>query len=140
MRDPEFVELRNKFFFGMLVVIIFAIPIMIFLVKTYGSSNVLTKIEKDEDLVILVTANTCDNCDLVKDILKDKDIKFSKLNSSTNKDYSEIMRKLDIENKREEFPILIYVEDGEMIANLFSIDSKEKVEDFIEFHGLNNSK
>ena len=140
MRDPEFVELRNKFFFGMLVVIIFAIPIMIFLVKTYGSSSVLTKIEKDEDLVILVTANTCDNCDLVKDILKDKDIKFSKLNSSTNKDYSEIMRKLDIENKREEFPILIYVEDGEMIANLFSIDSKEKVEDFIEFHGLNNSK
>lgn len=140
MRDPEFVELRNKFFFGMLVVIIFAIPIMIFLIKTYGSSSVLTKIEKDEDLVILVTANTCDNCDLVKDILKDKDIKFSKLNSSTNKDYSEIMRKLDIENKREEFPILIYVEDGEMIANLFSIDSKEKVEDFIEFHGLNNSK
>lgn len=138
MRDPEFVELRNKFFFGMLVVIIFAIPIMIFLVKTYGSSSVLTKIEKDEDLVILVTANTCENCDLVKDILKDKDIKFSKLNSSTNKDYSEIMRKLDIENKREEFPILIYVEDGEMIANLFSIDSKEKVEDFIEFHGLNN--
>lgn len=140
MRDPEFVELRNKFFFGMLVVIIFAIPIMIFLIKTYGSSSVLTKIEKDEDLVILVTANTCDNCDLVKDILKDKDIKFSKLNSSTNKDYSEIMRKLDIENKREEFPILIYVEDGEMKANLFSIDSKEKVEDFIEFHGLNNSK
>ena len=138
MRDPEFVELRNKFFFGMLVVIIFAIPIMIFLVKTYGSSSVLTKIKKDEDLVILVTANTCENCDLVKDILKDKDIKFSKLNSSTNKDYSEIMRKLDIENKREEFPILIYVEDGEMIANLFSIDSKEKVEDFIEFHGLNN--
>lgn len=140
MRDPEFVELRNKFFFGMLVVIIFAIPIMIFLIKTYGSSSVLTKIEKDEDLVILVTANTCDNCDLVKDILKDKDIKFSKLNSSTNKDYSEIMRKLDIENKRGEFPILIYVEDGEMKANLFSIDSKEKVEDFIEFHGLNNSK
>lgn len=140
MRDPEFVELRNKFFFGMLVVIIFAVPIMIFLIKTYGSSNVLTKIEKDESLVILVTSKDCDNCSLVNDILKDNDIKFSKLNSSTNKDYAEIMKKLDIENKREEFPILVYVEDGEMKANLFSIDSKEKVEDFIEFHGLNNSK
>lgn len=140
MRDPEFVELRNKFFFGMLVVIIFAVPIMIFLIKTYGSSNVLTKIEKDESLIILVTSKDCDNCSLVNDILKDNDIKFSKLNSSTNKDYSEIMKKLDIENKREEFPILVYVEDGEMKANLFSIDSKEKVEDFIEFHGLNNSK
>ena len=50
------------------------------------------------------------------------------------------MMLLKIENKREEFPILVYVEDGEMKANLFSVDSKEKVEDFIEFHGLNNSK
>ena len=95
-------------------------------------------------MVDVITKNYEGISKLIKDnnnyILKDKDIKFSKLNSSTNKDYSEIMRKLDIENKREEFPILIYVEDGEMIANLFSIDSKEKVEDFIEFHGLNNSK
>lgn len=140
MKDPEFIELKNRFLFGLLVVVIFAVPIMIFLVKTYGSSSVLTKVEKDESFVILVTAKTCDNCDLVKDILKDNDVKFTKLNSSTNKDYDEIMKKLKIENKREEFPILVYVEDGEMKANLFSVDSKEKVEDFIEFHGLNNSK
>lgn len=140
MRDPEFIELKNRFLFGVGIVILFAIPIMIFLVKTYGSSSVLNKINKDETFTILVTAKSCDNCSLVKDILKDNDVKFVKLNSSTNKNYEEIMKKFKLENKREEYPILIYVKDGEMQANLFSIDTKEKVEDFIEFHGLNNSR
>ena len=140
MRDPEFIELKNRFLFGVGIVILFAIPIMIFLVKTYGTSSVLNKINDDETFTILVTAKSCDNCNLVKDILKDNNVKFVKLNSSTNKNYEEIMKKFKLENKREEYPILIYVKDGEMQANLFSIDTKENVEDFIEFHGLNNSR
>ena len=140
MRDPEFIELKNRFLFGVGIVILFAIPIMIFLVKTYGTSSVLNKINDDETFTILVTAKSCDNCKLVSNILKNYDVEFVKLNSSTNKSYEEIMKKLKVENKREEFPILIYIKDGEMQANLFSIDTKEKVEDFIEFHGLNNSR
>ena len=71
MRDPEFIELKNRFLFGVGIVILFAIPIMIFLVKTYGTSSVLNKINDDETFTILVTAKSCDNCNLVKDILKD---------------------------------------------------------------------
>ena len=48
--------------------------------------------------------------------------------------------KLNIVNKREEFPVIIYVKDGIMQANLFSINSKKMVLDFIEYHGLNNTK
>lgn len=140
MRDPEFIELKNRFLLGVGIVVLFAIPIIIFLVKTYGTSSVLNKINKDETFTILVTAKECDNCKLVSNILKDYDVEFVKLNSSTNKSYEEIMKKLKVENKREEFPILIYVKDGEMQANLFSIDTREKVEGFIEFHGLNNSR
>lgn len=140
MRDPEFIELKNRFLLGVGIVVLFAIPIIIFLVKTYGTSSVLNKINKDETFTILVTAKECDNCKLVSNILKDYDVEFVKLNSSTNKSYEEIMKKLKVENKREEFPILIYIKDGEMQANLFSIDTREKVEGFIEFHGLNNSR
>ena len=43
-------------------------------------------------------------------------------------------------NKREEFPVIIYVKDGVMQANLFSINSEKMVNDFIEYHGLNNTK
>lgn len=140
MRDPEFIQLRNRFLFGVLIVLVFAVPIIIFLVRTYGSSNVLSKINKDDTFTILVTSNDCDKCKLVNDILKENNVKYSKLNRSTNKDYDEIMQKLDIENKREEYPILIYVKDGEMQANLFSIETESNVTDFLEFHGLNNSK
>ncbi len=140
MRDPEFIELKNRFLLGVGIVVLFAIPIIIFLVKTYGTSSVLNKINKDETFTILVTAKECDNCKLVSSILKDYDVEFVKLNSSSNKNYEEIMKMIKLENKREEFPVLIYIKDGEMQANLFSIDSKEKVEDFIEFHGLNNSR
>lgn len=140
MRDPEFIELRNKFLLGMLIVLVFAIPIIIFLVKTYGDSNVLSKINKNETFTVLVTSNDCDKCELVNDILKKNDVKYAKLNSYTNKDYEEIMQKLEIENKRDEFPILVYVEEGQMKANLFSIDNEEMVIDFLNFHKLNNSK
>lgn len=140
MRDPEFIQLRNRFLFGVGLVILFMIPITIFLVKTYGVSSVLTKVNRKETFTIVVTSKNCDNCKLVYDILKDNDVKFVKLNSSTNKNYEEIMQKLKIVNKREEFPVIIYVKDGIMQANLFSINSEKMVLDFIEYHGLNNTK
>lgn len=140
MRDPEFIQLRNRFLFGVGLVILFMIPITIFLVKTYGVSSVLTKVNRKETFTIVVTSKNCDNCKLVYDILKDNDVKFVKLNSSTNKNYEEIMQKLNIVNKREEFPVIIYVKDGVMQANLFSINSEKMVLDFIEYHGLNNTK
>lgn len=138
MRDPEFVQLRNRFLFGVLVVIVFAIPIGIFLFKTYGSSSILTKMNKKESFTILVVAKDCEKCSLVKEALENSNVKFIKLNRSMNKDYDEIMKKLNIENKREKFPIIVYVEDGKMKANLSSISSEEMVSNFVEFHGLNN--
>ena len=140
MRDPEFVELKNKFLIGMGLVILFAIPIMIFLIKTYGNSNVLNKINKKDSFTILVTSRDCDNCSMVSSTLKKNDVKFVKLNSATNKNYEEIMRKLTIENKSNEFPFIVYVDEGVMKANLFSIESEKDVVEFVEYHGLNNSK
>ena len=140
MRDPEFVELKNKFFIGMGIVILFAIPIMIFLIKTYGNSNVLNKINKKDSFTILVVSKDCDNCSMVNSALKKNDVKYVKLNSSTNKNYEEIMKKLTIENKSNEFPFIVYVDEGIMKANLFSIESEKDVVEFVEYHGLNNSK
>lgn len=140
MRDPEFVELKNKFLIGMGLVILFAIPIMIFLINTYGNSNVLNKINKKDSFTILVTSKDCDNCSMVNSTLKKNDVKYVKLNSSTNKNYEEIMRKLTIENKSNEFPFIVYVDEGVMKANLFSIESEKDVVEFVEYHGLNNSK
>lgn len=138
MKDPEFVTFKNKILISMGLVILFAIPIMFFLVRTYGTSSVLNKINKKESMTILVVSKDCDNCSMAKATLKDSGVKFVKLNSSTNKNYKEIMRKLNIENEKEEFPIIIYVDNGVMKANLFSIESEKDVLGFIDYHGLNN--
>lgn len=140
MRDPEFIELRKRFLLGILIIVVFAVPIIIFLVRTYGDSKVLSKLNKKESFTILVTSNECEKCDLVNDILKENNVRFVELNSFTNKDYEEIMRRLKVINKRDEFPILIYVEDGIMKANLFLINDESSVTNFLDFHKLNNSK
>ncbi len=136
MKDPEFVDLRNKFFTGVFVALLFAIPLFIFMYKTYISSDALTMINNNKSFVMLVVSNDCSNCKLVGDLLKDNDIKFVKVNKDTNKDYNTIMSRMGITNKKEEFPVVIYVEKGKMKANLFSISTEEKLLQFIEFHQL----
>ena len=44
MRDPEFIELRNKFFLGIFIFLIFAIPIFFFIKnKLFISDSNITK-------------------------------------------------------------------------------------------------
>lgn len=138
MKDPEFIDLRNKFLIGVLISVVLAVPLIIFFYKSYASSDVLTLINSKETFTILVTSDECENCKLVSDILDDYDIEYKKLNSDRNKDYQEIMTKLGIENKREVYPILVYVEKGSMKANLFDITGKEMIGEFLEFHKISN--
>lgn len=140
MKDPEFIKLKNKFFITVFVVLVFSIPLLFFVYKTYSNSNIITKINKKETFAILVISNECNTCEFVKDILDSNNVRYTKLNRSTNKDYNRIMNKMGITNKREIFPIIIYVEDGRMEANLFNIVDENSVTSFLESHGLINSK
>ena len=105
--------------------------------KSYLISDALTMINKDKTFVMLVVSKDCDNCKLVSKLLKDRDIDFVKVNRDTNKDYDSIMNRMNITNKREEFPVIVYVENGEMKANLFDINEKS-FNEFVEFHQLGN--
>lgn len=138
MRDPEFISLRNRFFTGVLIALLFSVPLFIFLYKSYSNSDAMTMINKKKTFVMLVVSNDCKSCELVDDKLKDNGIDAVKVNSDTNKDYDEIMAKMNIINKREKFPIIVYVEEGNMKANLFDVDSEQSINEFIKFHGLTN--
>lgn len=140
MKDPEFIELRNKFLFAVFIAIVFAVPLLFFVYKTYSNTNVLSKINKKDTFTILVINKNCDTCKVVDDILHSNKVKYVKLNRDTNKNYDEIMKKMGVLNKREEFPIIIYVEEGKMKANLFNINNEEDVTDFLNSHNIINSK
>ena len=138
MKDPEFIQLKNRFLTGVFIVILFSVPLFIFMYKTYLSSDAMTMISKDKTFVMLVVSNDCEKCDLVKDILKERNINVVKVNKDTNKDYDNIMLKMGITNKKEQFPIIVYVENGEMKANLLNVTTEKMIDEFIEFHQLND--
>lgn len=136
MKDPEFIQLRNRFLLGVVISICLAVPLMLFLIKSYGASNVATKLNKKEDFVLLVTSNNCDRCKSVGKILDNKDIKFSKMNVSTTKDSDMVMKKLGITNNREVYPIIVYIKDGKMVANLYVENNEKEVAEFLKFHKI----
>lgn len=136
MRDPEFVQLRNRFFLGLAISLCLAIPIFFFLYKSYISSSVITKLNKKEEMVLLITSNKCDKCNQVRDILDDKKIKFYKMNVDTTKDSADVLKRLGITNERNIYPIVVYIKDGEMVANLVVSNKISEVNEFLKFHKI----
>lgn len=136
MRDPEFVQLRNRFFLGVAISLCLTIPIFFFLYKSYIGSSVITKLNKKEEMVLLITSNKCDKCNQVRDILDDKKIKFYKMNVDTTKDSADVLKRLGITNERNIYPIVVYIKDGEMVANLVVSNKISEVNEFLKFHKI----
>ena len=128
MKDPEFIQLRNRFLFAILIAVIFSIPLIIFLSKNFSDTNVLSMVRK------------CNLCKKVDDLLEDNSVNYVRLNRDKNKDYDKILKDLGLVNKREEYPIIVYVVDGKMVANLFNITHVNDVKEFIINYDLINSK
>lgn len=140
MRDPEFVELRNRFLFGVLISIVFFVPVILFLYRFYANSDVFTLINDKKTFTMLVTSNDCDNCKMAEESLKKYDIDYKILNSDTAKDYGDIMNKLQIDNANKDYPIIVYIENGVMKSNLFNITDEKIIDDFLTFHKISNSQ
>lgn len=136
MKDPEFIQLRNRFLLGVAISLCLAVPLILFFYKSYMGSSALNKINKKEDFVLLVTSNDCKECKRVGDILDNKDVKFSKMNVSTTKDSDTVLKKLGITNSREVYPIIVYIKNGKMVANLYVENNEKEVEDFLKFHKI----
>ena len=136
MKDPEFIQLRNRFLLGVAISLCLAVPLILFFYKSYMGSSALNKINKKEDFILLVTSNDCKECKRVGDILDNKNVKFSKMNVSTTKDSDTVLKKLGITNSREVYPIIVYIKNGKMVANLYVENNEKEVEDFLEFHKI----
>ena len=142
MRDPEFILLRNRFLVAVGVALIFAIPTLLFVVKSFGRevTDVLKGLNEKEDMLIYVESNDCTGCLEVKQILEDKNVDYMVLNIDKNTDYEEIIRKIGISKKVVEVPSLIYVEDGDMVANFMGIKTQNDVISFLEVHNINTTR
>ena len=137
MRDPEFIEMRNKFILGMTVLILFGIPFLIFITRKFmvETSPILKGIDNAETMIVFVEKADCSNCKMVNDTLKSYGIKYKKINSSSDRNYGKILHKLDITTTDIDEPTLMYIDEGKYYAALVSIKSEEEVVNFLVTYG-----
>ena len=140
MKDEEFETLKKRFFLGVFVAILSTVPMILFFGRTFKTGDVLSKINNKETFTILVVNRNCSLCESVKNTLDVNNVNYLVVNRYSNTNYDTIMKKLNVDNRNEEFPIIVYISKGEMSANLFVSDNEEFVLDFINEHKLINTR
>lgn len=136
MKDPEFIEMRNKFLLGLIIALIFSIPVFfIFKNKLVVNNELENKISKNKEVVLYINSNDCINCKKVKKYLDNNKIKYYTLGTSSNK-YKSIMNKIGVNEKKIIAPAIIYIEESELKAYIVNVNSKNEVNKFLETYNI----
>ena len=131
MNDPEFKELLKKAIFALSVALVFIIPIFfIFKNKLSSTPNTIIKdIRNEKTFILYITKEKCNTCKMLKQELSD--IKYKELNKDKNKDYNEIIMKLELDDSKLYIPALIYINKGKVESYIVDIKSKEDINNFL---------
>lgn len=137
MKDPEFIQLVKKVIFAVVIVLLFIIPIFFVIKNKFsdGNHNILNNIRNEKNMVLLITSEDCSNCKEIRKVLKNKNIKYTVLNKDTNRDYDEIIIKLETNKSGIKVPTLMNIEKGKLISYIVDID-EEDLNNFIDSYEL----
>ena len=134
MRDPEFIELRNRFLLGITICMVLLVPFFFFFYSKLIQidSKIIQKIENKETFMILITNNNCKDCPKYEKTIKELSTNYQVMNKDKDKDYSILLKQLDIPEKDIISPALIYIENGTLKSTLIEIQTEEEVTTFVE--------
>lgn len=120
-------KLVKKFIIGLIVVIIFAIPTVIFLINKfiYNDSSIIKKIDNKETFMILVKDYSCNNCIEIKNIIEDNNYDCVELNSYEENKYKNVLNKIDLSLSDIKTPSVIYVDKGKVYSFLVDVKISE---------------
>jgi len=137
MNDPELITLRNRVLLGIFLVLIFTIPLIFFFINRYNINDpkIVKKINNKETMLVLITDNNCENCELTRKILLSENISYYELNIVKNNDYKEFKDKLSITDNEIVVPTLMYIKEGELYSTIVDID-EEELNEFIDYYEL----
>lgn len=132
MNDPEFIMLRNRFLLGVLVAIIFIVPLFFFFKnKLISNEDILQKIRNNETLMILVVENDCIECKNYQEQLNNNDIGYMKVNKSKDTNYELILNELNMSYDDVTSPSIIYVKNKKVVSTLTNMKTNEEINSFI---------
>ena len=89
MKDPEVIELRNRFTIGICAAILFCIPAILAFNNFFGNnhSKPYKMILQKDNFVLLLESKKCSKCDMVKSVLDSKGVSYFELNIDKDDDY-----------------------------------------------------
>ena len=72
MRDPEFIELRNRFLIGLIVSLFIGVLLFLFFYNSYNfhDRDVYNEITDSDKIIVFVEDNDCLKCDNLKNVYK----------------------------------------------------------------------
>ncbi len=139
MDNPEFIELRNKFLFGLFIATIIVIAGVLLFTKKFGDkrSTALEQINKNETFLLLVVdSKNCNNCRDLKSKLNSLNINYIQYDIHKSSDLDDICYKLGINKNNFTAPSLIFIKDGDKEASILDISNTEEMEIFLNSYGF----
>ena len=137
MNDPEFIELSGRYVLGILVALIFCVPLFFFFKNRWAVSTTwIDKVKENEEVVFLVTENDCTNCKKIENELNDLLVEYTLINPNKVNEYEDLLKVLDI-SKDDIIPTTIkYVKEEKIVATLVGIDDTEELTLFVDNYQL----
>ncbi|MDD5888542.1 MAG: hypothetical protein PUC82_03530 [bacterium] len=135
MDNPEFIELRNRFLFGLFIAIIVVICGILLFSKKFGDGNssTLKAIYNNKTfLLFIVDSKNCTDCLEYKKLLDSSDVDYIEYNIYKAKDLEEVCFRLQIKQDNLKAPSLIYIEDGKKVGSVLGISSALEMNGFLE--------
>ena len=136
MKDPEFIELRNRFLFSIFICLVFLIPLFFFFSRkmTPGNSKILQRIKKEETFLVLITEKKCSTCKIYEQELKDRSVDYLKSNKDNDRNYQRILERLNLSEEDITPPALLYIKKGTLDYMIIHFN-EEEMHDFLNTIG-----
>lgn len=133
MVDEKVIDLRNRFFLAIFLIILFLTPLLFIFMNKFGKDDniVISRINNNETFTILVI-NNISNTSKIGSTLNKNNISYEIINTDKYRYYNSFLNKLDINKNDIVEPSIIYIENGKLISILVEINDTNKLDEYIE--------
>ena len=142
MEDANLKEFTTNIIIWLVVVLVFGTMLTIVFINRFGSKEISInkKIEKQQELVILVISNETKNTNKIKEVLKKNELSYEIVNKDQEMYFEDFLDKLSLTEKDIVEPTLIYVQEEKPVAILVNVKDLDALNEFIEYNILSGKE
>jgi len=142
MEDTNLKEFTTNIIIWLVVVLVFGTMLTIVFINRFGSKEISInkKIEKQQELVILVISNETKNTNRIKEVLKKNELSYEIVNKDQEMYFEDFLDKLSLTEKDIVEPTLIYVQEEKPVAILVNVKDLDALNEFIEYNILSGKE